>query len=83
MSHTGTNIINFENQTYPPYCGTCGYSHWGSCGGTSTYWYPYRTSENNEVAELKAWIDGYMEGRKITEKSLKRIREKLQEFIDK
>jgi len=36
----------------------------------------------NEVAELKAWIEGFMEGRKMTERNLQKIRDKLQDFCD-
>lgn len=52
---------------------------------TTTIWPYYPACSCNherEVGELKAWLRGYMEGRKLTEKSLKRIREKLAEFTD-
>ena len=53
---------------------------------TGDYWYPsYALSpiiNNDEVAELKAWLDGFMVNRKMTEKNLKIIKERLDDFIE-
>ena len=46
-------------------------------------WYPnysYPVYKTDKVAELKAWLDGYCTDRKMTEKALKRIRAKIEEF---
>ena len=57
-------------------------------GGTpwvDYHWYPsysYPVIHNDRVAELKAWLDGYCTDRKMTEKALKRIKAKIEEFSD-
>ena len=59
------------------------YYYWPNYSSPN-YWYPqYMPSpvvEVDEVAELAAWLDGYLDGRKLTEKALKRIRQKLEDF---
>ena len=66
-------------------CGSCGtwYTGFHTCTPTIS-WYTYYplspTVEIDDVAELKAWLDGYLDGRKLTEKALKRIRQKLEDF---
>jgi len=32
------------------------------------------------LGELKAWLEGFMESRKMTERNLKKIQDKLEEF---
>ncbi len=50
-------------------------------------WYPnylhtYPVYQRDRVAELKAWLDGYSTDRKMTEKALKKIRAKIDEFTN-
>jgi len=50
---------------------------------TNWNWYPsysYPVYKTDKVAELKAWLDGYCTDRKMTEKALKKIREKIESF---
>lgn len=55
-----------------------GSGQWHTC---PTYPYTYATP-NNEVEELKAWLDGYLTDRSLGPKSLKKIRAKLDEFLE-
>lgn len=51
-----------------------------STGTQTISWYPNYYPQKDEVAELKAWIDGFMTGRKLTEGNLKKVQDKLDEF---
>lgn len=47
------------------------------------HWYPqytYTITEPDKAALLKAWLDGFMTDRKMTEKALARVRKKIEEF---
>lgn len=73
---SGTMIINTQN-----YCSNCGGHYWGDYHYCSTFTpISYPIYQKDEVIELKAWIDGFLENRKLTEKNLKRVRDKLEEF---
>jgi len=91
MASEAGNVFQLTTSTntacggdFPPQCLTCGTCHWGLCNHmswTPNYFYPvYPTYQKDEVAELKAWLDGFWENRKMTEKNLKRVRDKLEEF---
>ena len=65
-------------------CGSCGvwYTGYHTCIPTIS-WYPsYPVIQHDEVRELKCWLDGFLEGRQLTPGNLKKIRAKLDEFID-
>ena len=79
---TARNVFQFDNQK--DYTGTTTTTNaWypDSTTGYQTYWYPSYVYKTDEVAELKAWLDGFMTGRKMTERNLKKIQEKLEDFI--
>jgi hypothetical protein len=61
------------------YCYGC--YHWPcTC---HAHWYPtftYSIASTDKAAILKAWLDGYMTDRKMSEKALKTIQKKLEEF---
>ena len=79
-STTGNTITVTGGQSN--YCGSCGVWHsgWHQC----TSWYPQYVfppaPQVDEVRELKAWIDGFMDGRKMTERNLQKVRDKIEEF---
>ena len=74
-----TSTVTIQNV-----CGNCGQHYYGyhQCPAYSWYPYSYPVTQRGEVAELKAWIEGFMDGRKMTERNLKKIQDKLQEFLD-
>ena len=65
------------------YCWGCG--SWPCRCNQNHYHYIYPqysyTVQGSRAAELKAWIDGYMTDRKMTEKALRRVQEKIEEFL--
>jgi len=64
-------------------CGNCGTYYIGYHTCPVNYWYPsYPVTKRDEVSELKAWLEGFMTGRKMTERNLKKIQDKLQEFCE-
>ncbi len=73
-----TSTITINANTF---CANCSVWHsgWHVCPTIS--WYPtYPVYKTDEVAELKAWIEGFMDGRKMTERNLKKIQDKLEDF---
>lgn len=82
---TASNVLQFDNQTTTTsiqnVCGTCGNWYIGYHTCPTISWYPsYPVIQNDEVRELKAWLEGFMESRKMTEHNLKKIQDKLEEF---
>ena len=79
---SGTTVINSQ------YCSNCN-TYWypweyHQCPTyfPQTYVYPSPVTKTDEVAELKAWIDGFMTNRKMTDRNLKIIKDKLDEFLE-
>ncbi len=87
MTDATSNVlqINADNTTVfsnGQQCVSCNQWYFGHhiCP-SATNWFPTLTA-TDEVAELKAWIDGFTEMRKLSQKNLARIRAKLREFVD-
>jgi len=85
VSSTASNVLQFDNQTTTTstqnVCGSCGIWYYGYHQCPTISWYPsYPVIQNDEVRELKAWLEGFMESRKMTESNLKKIQDKLEEF---
>lgn len=82
---TASNVVWIDNSTP---CDTITISDgttgdwWYPTNTTAGRWYPYSYAAPDKVRELSAWLDGYLDGHKLSEKSLKRIRAKLDEFLD-
>jgi hypothetical protein len=56
-------------------------SPYSDVGNTIYTWPPNYDYNAVRAKELKAWLDGYLTDKKLSEKHLKVIREKLEEFI--
>ncbi len=76
-----TSTVTIQNV-----CGHCGqwYQGYHQCPPYNWHqnWYPVQWQKDGEVAELKAWLDGFMTSRKMTERNLRKIQEKLEEFCE-
>ena len=73
-----TSTVTIQNV-----CGNCGQSYMGYHECLPYWsWYPsYPAVQKDEARELKAWIEGFMDGRKMTERNLKKIQDRLKEFL--
>ena len=84
-SNTITTTDATSNTVIQNVCGSCGQLYYGyhTCPSYNWYqnWYPVQGQRNTEVNELKSWIDGFMTGRKMTEKNLQKIQDKLADFV--
>ncbi len=79
--NSSTNVVSIGD---PPLGNTVTSTAWLDQSPAYTQWYQpyysYPVYQRDQVAELKAWLDGYMESGKLTEKKLARIQKKLEEF---
>ncbi len=65
------------------YCYGC--NGWPCHCNTNYHWYPsysYTITRPDKAELLKTWLDGYMTDRKMSEKALKTIQKKIEEFIE-
>ena len=77
VSDTGTTVTAASN-----FCSLCSTYYYGVHSCPAWYMGLYTNNNKDEVSELKAWMAGFLETRRLTERNLRRIREKLDEFID-
>ena len=81
-----TNVVSIGDWTGTTSGGTTTTGGWVDVNlpyQTNTTWYPsypYPVYQRDRVSELKAWLDGYCTDRRMTEKVLKKIREKIESF---
>ena len=84
-SYTTTDATT-NTVTISSTCSSCGqyYIGYHTCPTIvpNYYWYQnWLPAQSNEVAELKAWIEGFLDGRKLTEGNLRKVRDKIEAFL--
>ena len=77
---SANNIVSFPSESYTT-------DQWFDTTSAPTFYpysYPYYgyAAPTDKVIELKAWLSGYLDSRNLSEKSLKRIQQKLNEFYN-